>query len=142
MISRFISAALVLSAPLSFFACTVERAPAASPPPAAGTPAAAPTNTVATIDQVCKPIGYWRAAGPAGAEEIKVTGSTSKPGQYDVAYKGAALPAGSGTQNGNKFTVDVGQTTNGLYNCTLGADCRTMSCGFTGQTPTVLNKAD
>lgn len=138
MIARFIAALALVAAPL---ACTVERAPAASPPPAPA-PAAAPTETVATINEVCKPIGYWRAAGPAGAEEIKVTGSSAKPGQYDVAYKGAALPAGAGTQNGNKFTVDVGQTTGGIYNCTLATDCRTMSCGFTGQTPTVFNKTE
>lgn len=137
MIARFISAAALVAAPLT--ACTVERAPAAAPPPA--TPAAAPpAGTVATITNPCPPVGFWRAAGPAGAEEIKVAGSTAKPGTYDVSYKGAALPAGAGTQDGNKFTVDVGQSTGGLYNCTMNAGCTSMSCGFTGQTPTLFNK--
>lgn len=140
MIGRFVSAVLVL-APLAFAACTVEKAPPATPPPAE--PAApAATGTVATMNNVCPPVGLWRAAGPTGATEIKVASSSAKPGSYDVSYKGQNVGAGAGTQTGDKFNVDLGASTGGMYNCTMGADCRTMSCGFTGQAPTVFNKAD
>lgn len=142
MMNRFIPAAFVLAS-LGFAACTIEKAPA-NPPPA--TPAAeatpAPTATVATVTEVCKPIGLWRVAGPTGAQEISIKGSVSKPGSYDVSYKGATVGAGSGTQEGQKFTVDLGQATGGVYNCVMAADCRTMNCGFTGQQPQVFTKAD
>lgn len=135
--ARLVSAALLV-APLALAACTVEKAPA-SPPPA--TPAPATTEPVAVITEPCKPIGLWRAAGPTGATEIKVANSTAKPGTFDVSYKGANVP-NAGTQDGNKFNVDLGASTGGVYACTMGAGCNQMSCGFTGQTPTVFNKAE
>ena len=138
MIGRFVSAVLVL-APLAFVACTVEKAPpnTSSTPPA--TPAA--TGTVATMTNVCPPVGLWRATGPTGPTEIKIASSSAKPGSYDVSYKGANV-AGGGTQDGDKFNVDLGASTGGMYNCTMASDCHTMSCGFTGQAPTVFNKTE
>jgi hypothetical protein len=137
MIARFVSAALLV-APLA--ACTVEKAPPNTPPPATA-PAPATTEPVATVTEPCKPIGLWKAVGPSGATEIKVAQSMAKPGTFDVSYKGANLP-NAGTQNGDKFNVDLGQSTGGIYNCTMGANCNQMSCGFSGQAPTVFNKAE
>jgi len=140
MLNRIVPAAFILAS-LGFAACTIEKAPA-NPPPA--TPVAAaeppPAPTVPTL-QDCKPLGMWHVSGPAGTQEVKVVGSPTKPGQYDVAYKGATVGSGTGTADGQKFTVDLGKATGGQYNCTLGADCKTMSCGFAGQQPQVFTKA-
>jgi hypothetical protein len=143
MLNRFAHAAFILAS-LGFAACTIERAPAAAPtpPPAEVAPPAAPVAAPTPIVEICKPVGLWRMAGPAGAQEVKITGSVSKPGTYDVSYKGATLGAGSGTQDGSKVTVDLGKSTGGIYNCVLQADCRTMACGFAGQQPQVFNRAD
>ena len=138
MIARFISAAALLVAPLAFAACTVERTPAAAPPPSEPAAPAAPAVT-APVLKVCPPVGYWKASGPTGDTEIKISEKFGKPGSYDVSYKGAALPT-AGTANGNDFAVDTGAASGGMYNCKLAEDCKTMSCGFTGQTPTVFNK--
>lgn len=142
MSNRFFTAAFIVAS-LGFAACTIERAPAASPTPAAAPVEATPAPAAVTpITQACKPVGLWRVAGPAGAQEVKVTGSVAKPGAYDISYKGATMGSGTGTQDGSKVSVDLGQATGGIYNCVLGADCRTMSCGFAGQPPQVFNKAD
>ncbi|MBI2389203.1 MAG: hypothetical protein HYV09_06265 [Deltaproteobacteria bacterium] len=141
MTHRFAPLAVVFAS-FAFAACTIEKAPA-SPPPAAPTAAPAPAPApVATLDEVCKPIGLWRVAGPTGAQEIKIDGSPSKPGQYDVSYKGATVGQGTGTAEGQSFKVDLGQATGGMYNCTLTPGCKSMSCGFTGQQPQVFQKAD
>lgn len=139
MIVRLLSAAVAVA---SLAACTVERAPAASPPPAEPAAPAAPASTVATITNPCPPIGVWRASGPTGTEEIKITGSGSKPGTYDVSYKGAMLPPGAASQSGDKVTIDVGQSTGGIYSCAMSPSCTQMSCGFSGQAPTVFNKSE
>jgi hypothetical protein len=137
MIARLISAPALLIATLAFAACTVEKAPPATP---ANAEPAAPAAPVATpVLKVCPPVGYWKASGPTGDTEIKISEKFGKAGSYDVSYKGAALPT-AGTANGNEFTVDTGAASGGMYNCKLAEDCKTMSCGFTGQTPTVFNK--
>lgn len=140
MLHRFIALAFAVAS-LGSAACTIEKAPAAAPA-AAPTAEPAPAAPVATIDTVCKPIGLWRVSGPAGAQEISIKGKPSAPGQYDVAYKGASVGSGAGTQDGQKFSVDLGQATGGVYNCLMAADCLSMSCGFTGQAPQVFKKAD
>ncbi len=139
MIARLLSAAVLV---VSAVGCTVERAPAASPPPAEPVPGAAPAGTVATITNPCPPVGVWRASGPTGTEEIKITGSGAKPGTYDVSYKGAMLPPGAAAQSGDKVTIDVGQSTGGMYTCAMSPSCTQMSCGFAGQAPTVFNKSN
>jgi hypothetical protein len=138
MIARFIPAALLI-APLALAACKIEKAPANPPATTEPTGAAAPAVT-APIVKTCPPVGYWKAAGPTGDTEIKVSESFGKPGAYDVSYKGVNLANGAGTQDGNKFTVDTGQASGGMYACNLAEDCKTMSCGFTGQAPTVFTK--
>jgi hypothetical protein len=138
MIARFISAPALLVATLAFAACTVEKAPPATP--ANAEPGAPATPVAAPVLKVCPPVGYWKASGPTGDTEIKVSETFAKPGSFDVSYKGAALPTGAGTQNGNDFKVDTGAASGGMYSCKMAEDCKTMSCGFTGQTPTVFNK--
>lgn len=138
MLNRFIPAAYALAC-LALAACTVERAPAASPAAAPAATEAAPAPSIVTVTEACKPLGLWRFAGPTGPQEIKITGSKAKPGAYDFSYKGAT---GTGQQDGSKVSVDLGQATGGIYNCVMNADCRSMSCGFAGQAPTVFNKAE
>lgn len=141
MIARFVSAALLI-APLALAACEIQKAPA-NPPPAATEPAAtAATPVTAPVLKVCPPVGYWKASGPAGDTEIKVSETFGKPGSYDVSYKGVNLAQGAGKADGsNNFAVDTGAASGGMYNCKLAEDCKTMSCGFTGQQPTVFTKS-
>lgn len=141
MIARFVPAALLI-APLALAACEIQRAPA-NPPPAAAEPAATTTAppVTAPVVTVCPPVGYWKASGPTGDTEIKVSETFGKPGSYDVSYKGVNLAQGAGKADANNnFTVDTGAASGGMYNCKLAADCKTMSCGFTGQQPTVFTK--
>lgn len=140
MLNRFVPAALVLAS-LGFAACTFEKAPAAAPPATPAAPTEAPPVAVSPPLIDCKPLGVWAFNGPAGPQEVKVAGSKFKPGSYDVSYKGATVGSGTGTAEGQNFTVDLGKTTGGMYNCVLAADCKTMSCGFAGQPPAVFNKA-
>jgi hypothetical protein len=140
MIARFVPAALLI-APLAFVACTIEKAPNTPPPASEPAATAAPTPVAVPVVKTCPPVGYWKASGPAGDTEIKVSESFGKPGSYDVSYKGVNLAQGAGTADGNNFTVDTGQASGGMFNCKLAEDCKTMNCGFTGQQPTVFTKS-
>lgn len=137
MTIRTVSAALILAlAAVPVVACTIEKEPApppataATPPPA---PAPAPVETPQSVP--CAPIGVWKVSGPTGSEEVKVT--DAGPGNYHVWYKGTQA---NGQVTGNNFTFDLGKSTGGIYNCILASDCKTMSCGFSGQPPQVFTK--
>lgn len=107
---------------LSAVACRREKA-AEAPPPA---PAPAPPPPP------CDVIGSWQALAPVpfGPQQIDILPG-DRPGVFNVrAHNGASIGVGT-VANTTGTAVDT-KITDPIYKCSVGPDCNTMTCAFTG----------
>lgn len=113
----------LLFAFLSVAACRREKQ-AEAPPPAPAPPPPPPPP--------CDVIGSWQAAAPVpfGPQQIDILPGTA-PGVFNVrAHNGASLGVGT-VANTTGGVVDT-KITDPIYKCSVGPDCNTLTCAFTG----------
>lgn len=129
MIRRFVQAALPLTlAAVALFGCHRHRK-AESAPPAEQMPPPPPPPP-----PPCDVIGSWQAQPPLplGPQQIDIA-PTDRAGVYDVRAKNGTSLGVATIQTTTGAAVDT-QVTNPIYRCTVGSDCNTMTCAFTGGT--------
>lgn len=113
----------LLFAFLSVAACRREKQ-AEAPPPAPAPPPPPPPP--------CDVIGSWQAVAPVpfGPQQIDILPGTG-PGVFNVrAHNGASLGVGT-VANTTGGVVDT-KITDPIYKCSVGPDCNTLTCAFTG----------
>ena len=116
--SVFIALSLLsLAAP----ACRRNR-PADPPPPVATQPPPPPPP--------CDVVGTWQALQPFTPQEIDVA-ATAQAGVFNVRARNGANVGVATVNNAGAVPVDT-KVTDPIYRCTVGADCNTMTCAFTG----------
>ncbi len=123
---RSVPAVLVLAfafAATASVGCRRERA-AEAPPPPPPVPAPPPPP--------CDVLGNWQALPPLplGPQQFTVAPG-DRPGVFYVrALNGQNLGVAT-IQTTTGMPVDT-QVTNPIYQCTVGPDCNTMTCAFSG----------